>query len=265
MTPRSLPNWLAGIVTELELDRPAVVTRDQVEELRARAGVRASTHRVIEELHARGWLLKTGTRGTWEFIPGERAGTISSGDPFLALRASLETTPHSRAAVALGSALWLLDVTDRAPDRHEVALPKRALVPVALKRSYRVVHHDACLDPVRIKGLPVHRASTVLVHLASKPTDVRSWGSILRALAELLARSPEEDIREELAGRSRATQVRFAYLVSGLAPDLVERLAIRPAGKVWFGPRDKLRRHNARWQVADTILPVAPPGTESEG
>jgi len=264
MTPRSLPNWLAGIVAELELDRPAVVTREQVEELRARTGVRASTHRIIEELHARGWLLKTGTHGTWEFIPGERAGAISSGDPFLALRATLEMTPDSRATVALGSALWVLDASDRAPDRHEVALPKNTLVPVALKRAYRVVYHNARLEPDRIKDLPVHRAATVLVHLACKPTDVRSWGSVVGALPELVARSPEEEIREELAGRSHAARVRFAYLVSGLAPDVVERLGIKPAGKVWFGPRGQLRRHNARWQVADTILPVPPPGTERE-
>ncbi len=264
MTPRSLPAWLAGIVAELELDRPSVVTREQVEELRTRTGARAPAHRIIAELSARGWLLKTGTHGTWEFIPGERAGAISSGDPFLALRATLKTTPDSRASVALGSALWLLDVSDRAPDRHEVALPKNTLVPVAIKRAYRVVRHDARLDADRIKDLPVHRAATVLVHLACKPTDVRSWGSVLDALPELLARSPEGEIREELAGRSHATRVRFAYLVSGLAPDLVEQMGIKPAGKVWFGPRGQLRRHNARWQVADTVLPMAPPGTESE-
>jgi hypothetical protein len=264
MTPRSLPTWLAGVVAELELDRPSVVTREQVEELRTRTGVRAPAHRIIAELHARGWLLKTGAHGTWEFIPGERAGAISSGDPFLALRATLETTPDSGATVALGSALWLLDASDRAPDRQEVALPKNTFVPVALKRAYRVVHHDARLDPVRIKDLPVHRVATVLVHLVCKPTDVRSWGSVLPALPELLARSPEEGIREELTGRSHAARVRFAYLVSGLAPDLVERLDIRPAGKVWFGPRGQLRRHSARWQVADTVLPMAPPGTESE-
>jgi hypothetical protein len=239
MTPRSLPTWLAGVVAELELDRPSVVTREQVEELRTRTGVRAPAHRIIAELHARGWLLKTGAHGTWEFIPGERAGAISSGDP-------------------------LLDASDRAPDRQEVALPKNTFVPVALKRAYRVVHHDARLDPVRIKDLPVHRVATVLVHLVCKPTDVRSWGSVLPALPELLARSPEEGIREELTGRSHAARVRFAYLVSGLAPDLVERLDIRPAGKVWFGPRGQLRRHSARWQVADTVLPMAPPGTESE-
>jgi hypothetical protein len=235
-----------------------------MEDLRSRTGVRAPTHRIIAELHRRGWLLKTGAHGTWEFVPGERAGAISSGDPFLPLRATVATTPECGVTVALGSALWLLDVSDRAPDRQEVALPKGTHVPVALKRAYRTVHHDARLDPMRIKDLPVHRPATVLVHLACRPTDVRSWASVLDALPELLARSSEEEIREELDGRSRAARVRLAYLVSGLAPQLVERLAIEPAGKVWFGPRRELRRHDARWQIADTILPVAPPGTGSD-
>ncbi|OGU05798.1 MAG: hypothetical protein A2W29_10970, partial [Gemmatimonadetes bacterium RBG_16_66_8] len=244
MTTRSVPPWLAGVVAELELDRPAVVTTDVVRDIRERLGVSPPAHRIIEELNARGWLLKTGAHGAWEFVPGERAGAISSGDPFLPLRATLKTTPDIPVLVALGSALWLLDIADRAPDRPEVALPKGTRVPVALKRECRTVHHDARLGPVRVQDLPVHRPATVLVHLATRPTDVRSWGSVLHCLPALLDASPEEEIRAELEGRSHSTRVRFAYLVAGLAPDLVERLAIKPAGKVWFGPRGSLRHHD---------------------
>lgn len=261
MTPRSIPPWLAGIVAELELDRPRIVTSDMVSEIRRHLGVSPPTHRIIEELHTRGWLLKTGAHGAWEFIPGDRAGAISSGDPFLLLRATLETSPDIAVFVALGSALWLLDIADRAPDRPEIALPKGTRVPVALKRACRTVHHDARLAPVHIQDLPVHRPATVLIHLASKPTDVRSWGSVLESLPALLAASPEEEIRAELGGRNHATEIRFAYLVAGLAPNLVARLEIEPAGKVWFGPRGPLRRHDARWQIADTILPTSPPTT----
>jgi hypothetical protein len=264
-TPRSIPPWLADVVAELELDRPAVVTRDLVRHLRKRLGVRAPVGRIVEELHARGWLLKTGVHGAWEFVPGERAGAISSGDPFLPLRATLETAPELAAFVALGSALWLLDIADRAPEPPEVALPKGIRVPVGLKRAYRTVHHDARLGPVRVQGLPVHRPATVLVHLATKPTDVRSWGNVLDCLPALLGSSPEDEVRAELQGRPHATRVRFAYLVGGLAPDLIRRLAIEPAGKVWFGPRGPLRHHDAHWQVADTLLPTPPPSTEGNG
>jgi hypothetical protein len=77
-------------------------------------------------------------------------------------------------------------------------------------------------------------------------------------LPELVEASDEADIISELEGRSHAAHVRFAYLVSGLAPHLVDRLAIEPAGKVWFGPRRPLKRHSAPWNVADTVLPRAP-------
>jgi len=261
MTPRSVPPWLAGVVGELELDRPAVVTTDIIRDIRQRLGVQSPAHRIIGELHARGWLLKSGAHGAWEFVPGERAGAISSGDPFLTLRATLETTPDVAVFVALGSALWLLDIADRSPDRQEVAVPKGTRVPVALRREYRTVHHDARLEAVRVQGLPVHRPATVLAHLATRPTDVRSWGSVLTCLPALLDASPEDEIRAELEGRPHSTRVRFAYLVNGLAPDLVERLAIEPAGKVWFGPRGPLRRHDAHWQIADTVLPTPPPGS----
>lgn len=265
MTPRSVPQWLAGFLSELELDRPAIVTSDAVAEIRERLGVKPAPHRIVEELRRRGWLLDTGVQGAWEFVPAERAGAISSGDPFLALRATLETISEVAVSVALGSAVWLLNMADRAPDRPEVALPKGAHVPVALKRHYRVVHHNARLEPLKVQRLPVHRAATILVHLAARPTDVRSWGSMLAALPELVAQAPEEEIHSELEGRTKATRVRFAYLVAGIAPDLIEALSIRPGGKVWFGPRAPLRRHNARWRVADTILPFPPPGSEGEG
>lgn len=264
MTPRSLPPWLSGVLSELELDRPTVVTSEIVAGIRKQLGVRPPTHRIVEELRRRGWFLDTGVQGAWEFVPAERAGAISSGDPFLPLRATLQTTPKLPVSVALGSALWLLNLVDRAPDRHEVAMPKREYVPVALKRAFRVVHHDARLDPLTVKGLPVQRAATVLVHLANRPTDVKSWGSVLSVLRELVSDASEAEIVAELRGRTAAARVRFAYLVSGIAPDLVESLSIEPEGKVWFGPRQPLRRHSARWRVADTILPFPPPGSEDE-
>jgi hypothetical protein len=29
-------------------------------------------------------------------------------------------------------------------------------------------------------------------------------------------------------------------------------------GKVWFGQRGSLRRHDERWRIADTVLPFDP-------
>lgn len=255
---RSIPPALAGVVELLELERPVTVTTKQLADLVDRADVDTPAHVVIQRLAERGWLLKTGVRGVWEFAPGEHAGPYSHGDRWLTLRAALDKQPELPACVALGSALWLLDLTDRAPDVAEVALPSGAHVPVALRRAYRVMRFDPRLAPVRIRGLPVHGPATVLVHLAHRSSDVRSWGAVLDVLADLVAATSIDDVRAELEGRAHATWVRLAYLTCGVAPDLAGQLDVAPGHKVWFGPRGKLRHHDATWNVADTVLPVRP-------
>lgn len=255
---RSIPAWLAPILEELELERPTIVTVDLIDELRSRLNVNSPTNRVIQELSERGWLLKTGSQGAWEFIPAERAAARSSGDPLLTVRATMAKSPDFPVALALGSAMWLHDLSDRRPEEHELAVPAGTYVPVSLRRTYRVVRYNWAIAPIRITGLPVHTTATVLVHLAHRPSDVRSWSGVLEALPELVAISNQDDIMTELEGRPHATRVRLAYLISDIAPQLVERMNVQPAGKVWFGPRGKLRRHSAQWNVADTILPFPP-------
>lgn len=255
---RSIPRWLAPVVTELELERPTVITTAEIEDLRVRLGVVPSGSRVAEHLAERGWLLRTGVHGAWEFVPGDRAAGLSQGDAFLPVRAVLATAGDTPVSVALGSALWLLDMADRAPERPEVAMPSRSHVPVALHRNCRVVRYEATLPTVRVQGLPVHPPAAILVHLASRPVDVRSWAGVLSLLEDLVALAPEEDVLAELEGRPHATRARLSYLLSGVAPDLVARLAVKSAGRVWFGRRGPVRRYDARWNVADTVLPLAP-------
>ena len=255
---RTIPSWLAAVLEQLELERPSVVTTHDIGRIRSDQGVKPPANRIIEELAKRGWLLKTGAHGAWEFVPAERAGPHSAGDPLLPVRGILATHPELPLAVALSTAIWMLDLGDRPPNQPEVAVPPGHYLPTGLRRTCRVVRHEARLAPARITGLPVHSAPTILVHLAVRPTDVRSWGAVLESLPSLLDASEEADIEHELEGRTHAAHVRFAYLVSAVAPELVERLGVRPGGKVWFGPRRKLRRHDARWNVADTVLPISP-------
>jgi hypothetical protein len=87
---------------------------------------------------------------------------------------------------------------------------------------------------------------------------VRSWSVVLDQLPALVDGSTLEELARELQDRPHATHVRLAYLTSGVAPKLAKQLAIEPVGKVWFGPRAKLLRHDARWNVADTVLPINP-------
>lgn len=255
---RAIPPALAAVVELLELERPVTLTTEQLVALCRRAEVRTPPHVAIQRLAERGWLLRTGVRGVWEFAPAEHAGPFSHDDGWLTLRATLQATQNLSARVTLGSALWLLDITDRAPDLPEIAVPPGVRVPVALRRSYRIVRFEPHREPREIRGLQVDQPATVLVHLAHRPTDVRSWGAILDVLAELVASTRLDDLQSELEGRPHATWVRMAYLLSGVAPNVVAELGVKPGHKVWFGPRGKLRWHDSTWNVADTVLPTRP-------
>lgn len=255
---RSIPPSLAPVLEWLELERPEIVTTKQIRDFCQRGSVALPVSTVISKLAHRGWLLKTDTHGVWEFAPAERAGAYGSRDTLLGLKAVLATAPETRFSVCLTSALWLHDLMDRHPSRIEVALPPREYVPAGIKRSSQVLRFEPHLEPVEIRGVPTHRLETVLVHLAARPTDVRNWGSVLEVLTELVTSIDRAALGEELAGRRHATRARLAYLVSGVAPDLANVLNVASAGKVWFGPRTKTRRHNARWNIADTILPISP-------
>lgn len=255
---RSIPPWLAPVIEQLELDRPTIVTTREIDRIRGDLGVKPPANRVIEHLSKRGWLLRTGVQGVWEFVPGDRAGAYSVGDQLLTLRATLAATPTTPVALALGTAMWQLDIAERAPDVAEVAFPSGLHMPIALRRSYRVVRHKARLEHLWVRGIPVHTPSTVLVHLATRPSDVRSWAGVLHLLPDLFAAADKAGIIVELEGRRHSTHVRLAYLLSGIAPDLVEELNIEPSGKVWFGHRGTLRRHSAEWNIADTVLPFSP-------
>jgi hypothetical protein len=260
---RTIPRSLGPILTELELDAPQVVTLAELAALVTRTGVGTEPRVVADRLRKLGWLLPTETAGVWEFAPAAHAGPVGHGDQFLGLRAALASRPSLAAAVCLTSALLAHGLTDRAPDRLEVAVKTRASIPEGLRRATRVVVFDSNLPPERSRGVPIHQPGTILVHVAARPADVRGWGAIADALPELVDVVAPDDIDAELAGRPRSVRVRLAYLTQGVAPDLAERLVPpddggRGAPKVWFGPRGSLKRHSSRFSVADTVLPFDP-------
>jgi hypothetical protein len=260
---RAIPPSLSPVLAELELDAPRVVSLAELTDLIDRVGVGTEPRVVAARLRRLGWLLPTETAGVWEFAPAAHAGPIGHGDQFIELRAALAARPSLDAAVCLVSALAARGLTDRAPDRLEIAIRTRDSVPQGLRRAARVLIFGANLAPQWSSGIPVHQPATILVHLAARPTDVRSWGAIAEALPELLEVSAPAEIDAELAGRPRSVQVRLAYLVQGIAPDLADRLVPpdeggRSASKVWFGPRASLKRHSSRFSVADTLLPFDP-------
>lgn len=286
---RVVSRGLAGVLAELELAQPTVVSLSEVAALATRAGLKTPPAVVADRLRRRGWLLPTGQRGMYEFAPGAYAGPYGHGDPFLTFRAA-RASKEFDASIALQSALWLHGLSERAPNKHELAAAPDAAVPDSVNREMRVVRFHAQLAPQLVNGLPVHHAASVLVHLAAKPAAVRNWPVFAESLADLVALAISTDqvsesekrngtrpladapgrqrggqnfalgrLRVELAGRSRATTVRLAYFLGGIAPEVASQLQPRPApGVVYFGPRQPSRRFSARFNVADTLLPFDP-------
>jgi hypothetical protein len=258
---RSIPSALAPLLELLELERPLVLTVSQLAQLARTAGVPGRPNMVIKRLADKGWLLPTGVHGSWEFVPADRAGPFSSQDPWLPLRATLLTHPSLEVRVALGSALWLMELTDRGPDRPEIAVPHKQRLPKL--PQYRITRFRASLPPREIQGLPVEAPASLLIHLAERPAEVRSWEAILAAMPQLVEQITVADLDAELAGRSAATRARCGYLAAPYASQLVAHLEPAPGGTVRFGPRRPARRYDARWRVSDTVLPRAP-GVELE-
>lgn len=261
---REIPTHLAPVIEELELNQAFLVNMEDLRLIAKERSIDTGAALIAKRLRDRGWLLKTEWEGIWEFSPGAHAGAVSRGHPFRDILVARLAEPYLNLAVCLSSALWAHGLGDRLPERPEVAVPVGARTSEPLTRACRVVRFDHRLSLELIRDAPVHKLTTVLVHLAAKPTQVRSWGALLDSLGDLVAAVMDEEASEpggldrELEGRPAAVRTRLAYLVHGVAPSLADELDVASHGKVWFGRRGPLKRHNARFEVADTILPMSP-------
>jgi hypothetical protein len=249
---------MAGILEQLELDQPALVTGAELTRLLEAHGVRTPTRVVAARLRKTGWLLPTSRRGVWEFAPAAAAGPYSRNDPVTPLKAFLTQKPAAHCGLSFHAAAWAHNIAERAPARLEVAVAERHLLR-QLPNQLATSVFAPKLDYSYTRGVPVLAPESVLVHMTSRPSAVRSWESAREWLPGLAAELSWEPVRVELEGRATAVRARTGYLLSGLRPDLAAHIHIdAPLNKSWFGPRTTLRRHNAPWQIADTILPFDP-------
>lgn len=257
--PRSLPRSLSGVVEDLELEQPELVTMGMLRELVQRHGVATPANVVAARLRTHGWLLPTPTRGVWEFAPAAHAGPVGHANPTLALAAAVAADPALHAALTHTAAAWAHGYADRAPSRLDVAVPFESRAPAGLAHATHLTRFDAHLSPQRLKGVPVLAPASLLVHLAESPTAVRSWSTVVEWLPELAADLDRDALPTELEGRTVATRVRAGYLLSGLRPDLADLVRDDVGAVVRFGARsDAVRRHDSTWRVNDTALPSHP-------
>lgn len=255
--PRSIPSSVAPVLEELELERPAVVTKDLLRELIARADVQLSPEDVAERLQRHGWLLSLRTRGAWEFAPGSRAGPIGAGDPLVELRATRLRRPDLPVAVAYESAAWLNKLSQRPPARHVIAVPSGESVPRALA-DLRITRNWAHLDPIVIDDLPVWRIESLIALIGKSPLAFRDWPNIREWLPEAIARTGPGLLVEELEGRLTAAWARTGYLVATAnGEDLAQRIRSampRAHGPFYLGRRDAPGRYDKTWEVVDSLL-----------
>ena len=260
---RTIPPSMGGVLEELELEQPALVTSEYLARLVKQQGLRTPVKVVAARLRERGWLLPTGRRGVWEFAPAALAGAHSRNDPVTPLRAFLAERPDARCALTFQAAAWAYGAADRVPARLEVAAVTSELahqLPAALAGTV----FKPRLDYQDLRNVPVLAVESVIVHMAARPGAVRSWASALEWLPDLAHMLAPGLLVEELSGRPASVRARTGYLLQGLRPDLAAavRDVAPPTSKTWFGPRGPLRRHDATWQIADTLLPFNPRALE---
>jgi len=256
---RTIPRSLAGVLEQLELEQPKLVSSGDLAKILSELGIKTPTRVVASRLRDRGWLLATDRPGVWEFAPAASAGAYSSHDPLIPLRAVLMRHPQTPCALTFQAGAWAHGVADRLPNRPEIAIGS-SKYSNRFTDSLFVSVYKPILDRIEIKGAPVLALESIVVHMASKPIEVRSWHSALEWLPDLAAELDSNNLQTELQGRSKAAVARTGYLLQGLRPDLATWI-YRNIGlltKTWFGPREPLRRHDNFWLIADTILPFDP-------
>jgi len=260
---RTIPPTMSGILEELELEQPTLITSEHLSRLVARQGLHTPVKVVAARLRERGWLLPTGRRGVWEFAPAAVAGAYSRNDPLMPLRAFLAARPGARCALTFQAAAWAHGVADRAPTHPEVAAATSELVRQLPSMLAGTVFQPRLVCQT-LRTVPVLAPESVVVHMSARPSAVRSWASALEWLPELSRLLTLDAIHRELDGRPASVRTRTGYLLQSLRPDLADALRSNATtGKTWFGPRGKLRRHDASWQIADTLLPFDPRTLES--
>ncbi len=163
---------------------------------------------------------------------------------------------HVNCGLTFQAAAWAHGLADRAPVRLEVAAVA-AREARKLSDGLDVSVFAPTLGYVTLKGVPVLVPASVLLRMAAHPGDVRSWTSALEWLPDLAAEATVKDVLTELMGRPATVTARLGYLLQGLRPDITDQVT-GPSTKTWFGPRQKVVRHDNHWQVADTLLPFDP-------
>jgi len=256
---RMISSSLAGILQELELERPLLVTRDLLSDLKKKYHVASSVEVVAARLKKKGWLLSTDIQGVWEFIPAEVAGVYSTNDPLLSFRAFCAKYPTVKSALTFQTAAWIYGDSDRAPSGVYVSVDEYRCVRL-LKEFAFVSVFQPNLPYHVISNVTVLARESVIVQMAAKPSFVPSWASVPEWMPGFCAELSPEGVYDELASRSPFVSQRLGYLIQNMRPDIADEVFknTKPKSNAWFGERKQTLRYDKRFMVADTHLPFDP-------
>ena len=254
---RSLPESVAGVVQELELRQPPVVTRALLEKIAATTGTQLPAKDLADRLVRLGWLLPLRKRDAWEFAPAARAGRYASGDPWIEVRALLEHEPDAPLAVAFDSAVWELGHSTHQPTQPVLAHRRGWRPPEVL--DVRLATFEWQLPTRVVRGLPVWQEGTVVVAAAERPAAQGNWANADNWLPETFREVTPDDVLAEAVGRKVSTLARLGYLAEWSGRyDIADEIEALLPGRLpvtFLGRRDWRDRWNNRWHVYDALLP----------
>jgi len=246
---RQVPAWAAMLLARLGQDRPPVVTRDDLTEYLAEAGVERDLDHAIRSLVALDWLTGTHVQSVWAFLAH---GETTTGDPYIDLRAWLAKEPAIELALAGEAAAFHLGYLDRRFDgpialwlaegrrpppgvRPLVSLVRLRFRPgVDVGPSWELLRRRGLDVNVWATGLPAFGPEALLVQLAVRPGSFGPWADLAAHASGLTGDCDVDRVRDLLDGQSGSSWQRAAYLLhaGGAEESAIEVLSGRPKGKL---------------------------------
>lgn len=256
---RKLSNTLAKVTEELELNGSRLITSEQLKEICKNKEINYPIENLVYKLKKEGWFMTTGVTGVWEYIPAAVAGSYSSNDPLMPLKAFKLRYPKIEFYLCLQTAAWAQGYSDRIPSTLQICAEKtvRKNLPKNIK-FYKYTPHN---NTIVVKGsINCLAPESIIIQISSKPSIINSWTSSIDWIEELAYEIEYDKILSELSTQNKSTWARCGYFLSGLRPDISKKIyeKKKPVSKVRFGPRQPSIRNNEKWKIADTILPYNP-------
>lgn len=248
---RRIPGWAAELLASLARDRPAVITREDIEADLKETGSSREVDATIHELRRLGWFKPLHVKGVWTYIPPGEEEII---DPYIDLRGWKAREPEAVFALAGEAAAWHLGYLNRAfSGPIAVWTPTNSRPPHGLRTHLSIITlgwgideapklgpttallHRRRLDMrVWAGGLPGLGPEALAVQLSARPMSFRAWGDLVPHLEQLTTDCEVERLIYLLGNQSSSAWQRAAYLLhcGNRHDDGVALLARRPREKM---------------------------------